>query len=64
MRSMFRTHVKKVRAAIDAGDKKAAEQAYQLALPVIDKVTGKGLVHKNAAARQKRRLHRAIQALS
>ncbi len=64
MRSMFRTRVKQVHAAIEAGDKAAAEKAYQLAVPAIDKVTGKGLVHKNKGARHKRRLNQAIRNMS
>ena len=61
---MFRTHLKRVVTAIEAGDKKAAQEAYQIAVPIIDKVTSKGLVHKNKAARHKSRLNKAIHALT
>ncbi|MEM7708836.1 MAG: 30S ribosomal protein S20 [Pseudomonadota bacterium] len=64
IRSNFRTVIKKVLAAVEAGDKDAAQQAYQAAVPVIDKVSAKGLIHKNKAARHKSRLNKAIQALS
>ena len=62
-RSMMRTHIKKVVKAIAAGDKSAAEQAYSAAMPVIDRMANKGLVHKNKAARHKSRLNQHIQAM-
>ena len=64
MRSMFRTYVKKVVSAIDAGDKAAAEAAYKAALPVIDSTCSKGLIHKNKAARHKSRLNTRVRAMS
>lgn len=63
MRSMMRTHVKKVVYAIEAGDKAAAETAYRAAVPVLDSMARKGLVHKNKAARHKSRLNAQIRAL-
>lgn len=62
-RSMLRTRIKKVIKAIDSGDKDAAEAAYKLALPVIDRVAQQGLIHKSKAARHKSRLHAKIHAL-
>lgn len=62
-RSMMRTSIKKVLKAIESGDKAAAEQAYREAVPVIDKTVGKGLVHKNKAARHKSRLNGHIKAM-
>ena len=62
-RSMVRTSIKKVRAAIDQKDKKAAAAAYQAAVPVIDRMADKGIIHKNKAARHKSRLNTAIKAL-
>ena len=63
MRSMMRTHVKKVVYAIEAGDKTAAQDAYKEAVPVLDNMARKGLVHKNKAARHKSRLNAQIRAL-
>ncbi len=63
MRSMMRTHVKRVVYAIEAGDKSAAETAYKDAVPVLDSMARKGLVHKNKAARHKSRLNAQIRAL-
>ncbi|SPX62592.1 30S ribosomal protein S20 [Legionella feeleii] len=45
-RSMFRTFVKNVLKAVEAGDKEAARAAYAKAQPIIDKAAGKGLIHK------------------
>ena len=62
-RSMVRTSIKKVRAALDAKDQKAASEAYAAAVPVIDRMADKGIIHKNKAARHKSRLNAAIKAL-
>jgi len=63
MRSMLRTFVKKVLKAIGSGDKAQAETAYKQAVPVVDKMAGKGIIHKNKAARYKSRLNTRIRAL-
>lgn len=63
-RSEMRTHVKKVIKAIGAGDKDAAAAAYRAAVPVIDSMVGRGLVHKNKAARHKSRLNGHIKAMA
>ncbi len=60
---MFRTYLKRVVNEIEKGDKEAAAAAYKKALPVIDKLANKGLIHKNKAARHKSRLNAQIQAL-
>ncbi len=64
MRSMMRTHVKKVLRAIEAGDKGAAEAAYRAAVPIIDRVADKEIIHKNKAARHKSRLNARIRAMA
>lgn len=56
MRSTLRTSIKKVIASITAGDQKAALASLQEATPIIDRMAGKGIIHKNTAARQKSRL--------
>ncbi len=63
IRSMFRTCIKKVLAAIKAGDKSVAQEAFKAAESVIDKVANKGLIHKNKAARHKKRLSAQVKAL-
>lgn len=62
-RSTVRTYIKKVVAAIDAGDQAGATSAFQAAVPIIDRMAGKGILHKNKAARHKRRLAARIRAL-
>ena len=62
-RSMLRTHIKNVLKAVAAGDAEAAQAAFQKAVPVIDKSAGKGLIHKNKAARHKSRLGQHVRAL-
>lgn len=62
-RSMIRTYLKKVDAAIDAKDYTAATEAYSKAIPVIDRMADKGLIHKNKASRHKSRYNKAIKAL-
>tara|TARA_R110001599_G_scaffold88926_2_gene235927 strand:+ start:498 stop:689 length:192 start_codon:yes stop_codon:yes gene_type:complete len=60
---MVRTYLKKVLAAIDSGDYEKATTAYTAAVPVIDRMADKGIIHKNKAARHKSRLNTAILAL-
>ena len=62
-RSMTRTFVKKVVAAIAAGDKAAAQAAFDAAQPILDRMATKGLIHKNKAARHKSRLSAQIKAM-
>lgn len=64
LRSMVRTYLKKVVAAIEAGDAEAAKAAYAQAIPALDRVADKGIIHKNKAARHKSRLNAKIKALS
>ena len=63
-RSMMRTYIKKVVNAIEASNKPAAEAAYKEAVPVIDGMASKGIIHKNKAARHKGRLYNRIQAIA
>lgn len=60
---MVRTYIKKVQAAIDANDAEAANAALVAAIPIIDRMAARGILHKNKAARHKSRLTAAIAAL-
>ena len=64
LRSLVRTNIKKVNAAIGSGDAEKAKAAYESAVPVIDRMADKGIIHKNKAARHKSRLNAQIRALS
>jgi len=62
-RSMLRTAVKRVIKALDANDAAAAEAAYKSAVPILDRFSARGLIHKNKAARHKSRINARIKAL-
>lgn len=60
---MLRTYIKKVVHAIDSGDKAQAEAAFKAAVPIIDTMAGKGLIHQNKASRHKSRLNARIKEM-
>ncbi|MDA7948044.1 MAG: 30S ribosomal protein S20 [Hyphomicrobiaceae bacterium] len=62
-RSRMRTYVRKVEEAIDAGDKKAAEEAFKLAQPEVMRAAQKHVLHKNTASRRLSRLSARVKAL-
>ncbi len=64
MRSMVRTYIKKVYAAIATGDKNVAEESFKTAQPIIDRMASKGLLHKNKAARHKSRLSAHLKKMA
>jgi small subunit ribosomal protein S20 len=64
LRSLVRTVIKKVLAAVATGDAEQAQAAYNAAVPVIDRMADKGILHKNKAARHKSRLNSQVKALS
>jgi small subunit ribosomal protein S20 len=64
LRSMARTYLKKVDAAIEAGNAEQAQAAFTAAVPVLDRIADKGIIHKNKAARHKSRLNSKIKALA
>lgn len=55
-RSAARTLVKKAELAIQSGDAAEARTAVQRAIAMLDRVAGKGIIHRNNAARRKSRL--------
>ena len=63
-RSMYRTFVKNVLKAVEAGDQEVARAAYAKAQPIIDKAAGKGIIHKNKAARLKSRLSARVKGMA
>ncbi|MEH6580953.1 MAG: 30S ribosomal protein S20 [Halioglobus sp.] len=64
LRSLVRTVIKKVNAAVSTGDIEQAKAAYNTAVPVIDRMADKGILHKNKAARHKSRLNAQVKALA
>lgn len=63
VRSELKTHVRKVRTAIAAGDKTAAETALKNASVKLDKAASKGVIHENQAANRKSALAKQVAAL-
>lgn len=63
-KSKVKTYVKKVEAAIESGDKKAANDALLAAISEIDKATKKGIYHKNTSARKVSRLTLAVNKMN
>ncbi len=63
LRSKLRTAIKSVRKAIAAGDKTAASAQLQASQGVIDRISDKRIIHKNAASRYKSRLAAAVKAM-
>ena len=64
LRSLVRTKMKQVLAAVNAGEHGPAQEAYDAAVPVIDRMANKGIIKKNKAARHKSRLNAKVKALA
>ena len=62
-KSRIRGFVKKVEAALDAGDKDAAKTALQAAQPEMARGVARGVLHKNTVARKMSRLSKRVAAL-
>ena len=63
VKSELKTHVRKVREAVAAGDKDAATTALQAASRKLDKAVSKGVIHTNQAANRKSALAKQVAAL-
>ena len=63
-RSMMRTFIKKVYAAIDSKDQEAAKAALKAAISTLDKATTKGVYHKNTTSRKISRLQTAVNKMA
>ena len=64
IKSKVKPLVKKVDAAVAAGDKAAASAALTDAVVAINKAAAKGMYHKNTAARKVSRLTKAVNAIA
>lgn len=64
LRSRMRTAVRDVTAAIAGGNKQSAQATYKEAVPVIDTLVNKQIIHRNKAARHKSRLAARIRAMA
>ena len=63
-RSKMRSAIRSVITSIDGGNKEAATASYKAAVPVIDSMVSKGMIHKNKAARHKSRLTSRIRGMA
>lgn len=63
VKSELKTHVRRVREAVAAGDKDAAQTALQTASRKLDKAVSKGVIHSNQAANKKSALAKTVNAL-
>ena len=64
IKSAVKTEIKKVRAAVEAGNKEQAAKALLAATSAIDKAESKGVIKKNTASRKVSRLALAVNKLS
>lgn len=64
LRSRMRTAIRKVTDAIARGNREEAQKSYSAAVPVIDSLVNKQIVHRNKAARHKSRLAARIRGMS
>lgn len=62
-RTRMRNQIKAVRAAVDNGDKDAAQAEFRKAVSIIQRVASKGVIHRNQAARRISRLSAAVKAV-
>ena len=60
LRSRLRSALRDIRAAIDAGDPKQVKDALRSTISLVDKMAGKGVIHRNAASRYKSRLAKRV----
>lgn len=60
----MRTAIKRVLAAVEAGDAEAAKAALDRAVPLIDRAGRKGVIHRKQASRRVSRLTARVKALA
>ena len=63
-KNRMRTAVKNVIRATNTGNAQEATNLYKIAQPLIDSLARKGIIHKNKAANQKKKLSRQIKSMS
>ncbi len=60
----MRSAVRKVTAAVEGGNKEVAGTSYREAVPVIDALVNKQIIHRNKANRHKSRLAARVRAMA
>ena len=62
-KSKVKTEIKKFQETLNSKNKESAESQLKIIEKLIDTAAGKGLYHKNNAARKKSRLHKALHTI-
>ena len=62
-KSQMRTYLRKLREAVDAGNKSEAETLLPTVYQKIDKAAKAEIIHKNTASRKKSAITRAVGAM-
>jgi small subunit ribosomal protein S20 len=60
LRSRLRSALRDIRTAIDSGDPQQVKDALRSTISLVDKMAGKGVIHRNAASRYKSRLAKRV----
>ena len=64
VKSELKTFVRRVREAVEAGDKSAAEASLNAAGRKLDKAVSKGVIHRNQAANRKSKLAKQVNKMA
>ena len=64
LRTRLRSALRDIRAAIDAGNPNDVKDALRQTISLVDKMAGKGLIHRNTAGRYKSRLSARVSKRS
>ena len=63
-KTMMRSATKKFREAVESGDVEGAKNLFPSTVSLIQKVSQKGIIHKNQATRRVQRLHKVLKGLA
>jgi small subunit ribosomal protein S20 len=63
IKSLLKTHTKKVESEVAANSKEGAETALNKAVSALDKAARKGIIHRNTASRRIARLTKLVNSL-
>ncbi|MGO4887249.1 30S ribosomal protein S20 [Anaerobacillus sp. MEB173] len=64
IKSALRTAIKTFETKVESKEVEGAKEAFLVATKKLDKAANKGLIHKNAASRQKSRLAKKLNEVS
>ena len=62
-RSLMRNRIRKLEVAIGEGNVETAQAELRTAVSYIQRIAGKGVIHRNQAARRVQRLNRAVHKM-